>query len=565
MHRNLARRGRRNAARGLIQSVAAALVLTATMVVLTGTTATADETLGGGDTVDIAAVDRFLTRQLDAAHIPGAAIAITHDDQVVHVAGFGHDSTGAPVTADTPFRIASLTKSFTALAVMQLVDDGRLSLDDRVVDHLPRFHLADPRSADITIRQLLNQTSGMADSEIRGVGRHDPATLAEAVADLRDNGLAAAPGTQWNYHNPNFQVAARVVGVVTAQPFARYLHTHVLEPAGMTSSRTVDADNKAPGLADGHIVAYGHPFALPAPGTFDGGEGDVVSTAADMANWLVVQATDGRAPDGTRIISSRSLTRMHTPNGNGTAHGYALGWDTDGPGHVTRYEHTGNVLTYTAYQVVLPETGYGVAVLLNSGSGLMLDETGIFHGVRDIIDGTDATPAGPAEAPYSAGTIDAILAILTLAVLLLGVRGVLRARRWAARRGQDRAQLVLRSIPLLAVLATVALYPRLAGQLVGGRTVTWETAAYGSAALTAFVLTLLVATVATLTARGWQLAQRMRAASTTTGSLTGRIDGAGSDRVRSDVGQAARANQSIARSATASGASSVMKCAASST
>ena len=88
----------------------------------------------------------------------------------------------------------------------------------------------------------------------------------------------------------------------------------------------------------------------------------------------------------------------------------------------------------------------------------------------------------------------------------LGVRGVLRARRWTARHGKDRVQLVVRTIPLLAVLTTVALYPRLAGRLVGGRTVTWETAAYGSAALTGFVLTLLVAALATLTARGWHLA-----------------------------------------------------------
>ena len=100
--------------------------------------------------VDVAAVDRFLGEQIDAASIPGAAIAITHGDQVIHLAGFGHDSTGAPVTADTLFRVASLSKSFTALAVMQLVDEHRLSLDDPVVDHLPEFRIGDPRGADIT-------------------------------------------------------------------------------------------------------------------------------------------------------------------------------------------------------------------------------------------------------------------------------------------------------------------------------------------------------------------------------------------------------------------------------
>ena len=493
------------------RSLATSLALTAAAVLLTPAAATANETTttdsGGG--VDVAAVDRFLTTQLEAASIPGAAVAITHGNRVIHVAGFGHDSTGAPVTADTPFRIASLSKSFTALAVLQLVDEGRVSLDDRVIAHLPDFRLADPRGASITVRQLLDQTSGMADSVTQDSDRQ-PATLADAVAGLRNNGLAAAPGAQWNYHNPNYQVAARLVEVVSGQPFDSYLRTHVFEPTGMTSSRTVDTDDQpVPGLADGHIVAYGHAFPLSGPHTFDGGDGGVVSTAADMANWLVVQ-TNGSAPDGTRIISGRSLTQMQTPSSN-AAHGYALGWDTEGPADApTRIEHTGNLLTYTAYQAVMPDTGYGVAILLNSGSGLMLDETGIFYGVRDIVEGTGLTPSGPANTTYSATTLDTVLAILTLGLLLLGVRGVLRARRWVSRHGHSRTRVVLRTIPHLAVLVVVALFPRLAGQLVGGRTVTWETAAYGWAALTVLVLTTLVATVATLTARARHLTPRSR-------------------------------------------------------
>ena len=184
--------------------------------------------------VDVAAVDRFLGEQIDAASIPGAAVAITHGDQVVHLAGFGHDATGAPVTADTLFRTASLSKSFTALAVMQLVEEHRLRLDDPVVDHLPEFRIADPRGADITVRQLLEQTSGLADSTVDPLARQQPRSLAEAVSDLSAARLVARPGTQWNYHNPNYQVAARLVEVVAGEPFATYLGNHVFTPAGMT-------------------------------------------------------------------------------------------------------------------------------------------------------------------------------------------------------------------------------------------------------------------------------------------------------------------------------------------
>ena len=116
--------------------------------------------------IDAAAVDQFLSRELTAASIPGAALAITRGDQVLHVRGYGHDSHYVPVTDRTLFRIASLSKSFTSLAVLQLVDAGRVSLDDSVAEHLPEFRPADPRGADITVRQLLDQTSGLADREV---------------------------------------------------------------------------------------------------------------------------------------------------------------------------------------------------------------------------------------------------------------------------------------------------------------------------------------------------------------------------------------------------------------
>jgi CubicO group peptidase (beta-lactamase class C family) len=277
--------------RGLIRAV---VRLAAPLVVLSALAALVFGSRDGADpitpsTVDdapvnLAAVDRFLSEQIDAASIPGAALAITHGNQVVHVAGFGHDSTGAPVTGDTLFRVASLSKSFTALAVVQLVDEHRLRLDDPVVDHLPEFRLADPRGADITVRQLVDQTSGLADSQVHELSREQPDSLADAVVALRSARLAAAPGAQWNYHNPNYQIAARLVEVVAGEPFDAYLRDHVLRRAGMTSALTVDNDDQVvPGLGDGHVVAWGHAFAVDGPHTFEAGAGGVVASAADMA------------------------------------------------------------------------------------------------------------------------------------------------------------------------------------------------------------------------------------------------------------------------------------------
>ena len=113
---------------------------------------------------------------------------------MLHVRGYGHDSHHVPVTESTLFRIASLSKSFTSLAVLQLVDAGKLSLDDPVATHLPEFRPADPRGAGITVRQLLDQTSGLADREVPDLNRPQPTTLAEATTSLNSAHLVAAPG-----------------------------------------------------------------------------------------------------------------------------------------------------------------------------------------------------------------------------------------------------------------------------------------------------------------------------------------------------------------------------------
>ena len=102
------------------------------------------------------------------------------------------------------------------------------------------------------------------------------------------------------------------------------------------------------------------------------------------------------------------------------ADGYALGWDTDGPADApTHLQHTGNLFTYSAYEEFNPQSGYGVVVLLNAGSGLMFDQIGIFYGVRDIVDGTDLTPAGPAGTTVNATRMDTLLGLLTVPAALL--------------------------------------------------------------------------------------------------------------------------------------------------
>ena len=455
--------------------------------------------------VDLAAVDRLVSGELEASSIPGAAIAITRGTQVLHVHGYGHDADGIPITENSRFRIASLSKSFTSMAVLQLVDAGRVSLDDPVVAHLPEFRLADPRGADVTVRQLLDQTSGLADREVPDLSRRQPRTLAEAATSLRSAHLVAEPGTQFNYHNPNYQVAARLVEVVSGQPFDTYLREHVFRPAGMAASLTSDVDDTpVPGLADGHVIAYGRPIPVPVLPTFDGGAGDVVSTAADMARWLVVHANGGRTADGARLVSEASMTAMHIPSAPG---GYALGWDTDGPATApTRLEHSGNLLSFSAYQAVLPQSGYGIVLLFNSGSAFLLEQTAIFRSVLHLVEGTDGTPVRPW---VTWGAIDALLGCLTVLVLVLGARSGLTARRWVTRHARSRESIVWGLAPSLAVLGLVAAFPDIAPLLTGGRDVSWAAAVYGWPALVVALAAALLAAASTLVARCWQLSRNL--------------------------------------------------------
>ncbi len=418
----------------------------------------------------------------------------------------GTTPTTLPVTANSRFRIASLSKSFTSLAVLQLVDAGQVALDDPVVAHLPEFRLADPRGADITVRQLLDQTSGLADREVPELSRPQPSSLAEATTSLSSARLVAAPGTQFNYHNPNYRVAARLVEVLSGQTFDAYLREHVFQPARMSASlMSYTDDEPVAGLADGHVIAYGHPIPVPAPATFDAGAGGVISTAADMAHWLVVQANGGRTADGTSLVSERSMTEMHTPNAPG---GYALGWDTQGPAEApTRLEHSGNLFTFSAYHAVLPQSDYGIALLFNSGSPFLRDQTAIFRGVLHLVEDTDRTPSRPHRPTAS---LDALLGCLTVLILTLGVRGGLASRRWATRHARSRMRVGLGLLPSMAVLGLVVAFPDMVGRLAGGRDVGWVTAAHSWPALVVLVAAALIAAATTLITRSWQLSRLVR-------------------------------------------------------
>ncbi|MEV4171894.1 serine hydrolase domain-containing protein [Nonomuraea sp. NPDC049709] len=423
-----------------------------------------------------AAVDAYLRQAMESTGVPGVSVVVTRGGEVVHAAGYGHDSAGRPVTADTPMRVASVSKSFTAMAVMTLVERGRIELDRPVAAQLPGFTMADPRAARITVRQLLNQTSGLSDRTV-DIGATERATsLADYTARLAGSRLAADPGTRWEYCNVNYDLAARLVEVASGRRFGDYLRDRVFGPLGMTSSAFSD---KVVPVADGYNSLFGAWLPRPELAGFhdDSGAGGAITTAADMGKWLIAQAGDGRP-----LVGRQSLETMHRPT---KLRPYGMGWGIEDNGQLV---HSGNLFTYNAVEAVSPRTGYGFAVMTNNAT--LYDPTyDIMLGLTALSEGR--SPRGPGN---DRQLFEAVLAAIALVAAGLGVLGAVRVRRWAAKRaGRPWWRVGVRLLPALIPVAVLAAYPDLVTVLVNGRTVTWAQLTYFPAPMS---IALLVAALA---------------------------------------------------------------------
>lgn len=429
-------------------------------------------------------IDAYMTDLYETSGVPGLSVVVTRGDEVVHAAGYGHDSNGDAVTADTPFRVASVSKSFTAMAVMILAEEGAIALDEPVADQLPEFTMADPRAAEITVRQLLNQTSGFSDTTIDVVELEDAASLEDYVARLADDALATDPGTDWEYCNPNFNVAARLVEVASGQPFETFMAERVFGPLDMGHSATRD-ELIDPGLGYNNLFGLWTPRGVEPDGMLDNsGSGGVITSAADMGRWLITQ--NGEGP---QLVSEAGLAEMHTPS---AVQDYGMGWGVEPDGTLV---HSGNLMTFNAVEWIDPESGYGIAVLTN-GAGM----TDVTYTAMEAL-AAMANGEEPGK-PSGDGMIQLALAALTVVAGALGVLGVARSGRWAARRrGRPAWRIALRFIPVLLPAVVFLSYPALVSLISNGRTVTWPSVFYFAIPLTLLLLTAALAATATAIAR----------------------------------------------------------------
>ncbi|EHR49111.1 penicillin-binding protein, beta-lactamase class C [Saccharomonospora marina XMU15] len=411
-----------------------------------------------------AEVDALVEAAMEANAVPGVAVAVVRGSDVLHVRGYGTAGGDRGVSPDTPFLAASLSKSFTATAVLQLADEGRVELDAPVRRYLPGFTTADAdRSGRITVRQLLNHTSGMADTGFAERTLPQPDSVPERVASLRAARLVSDPGEEFHYFNPNYAVLARIVEVVSGRPFDEYLSTRVLDPLGMTATTSVvttgQLDERAPDRARGHVVAFGRAFGHDEPAGYLAGSGGVVTSASDMANLLRMQLDEGLF-EGRRLLSAEAVALLHTP---ASGSDYAMGWVAR-EGEPDWLEHTGVLTTAYAEQVLVPATGVGVVVLTNSNHALS-GMAGLAHRIASTVQGGQLQGGGPGLRVIG-------YSLLAVTVLAAGLRSwrLARIRRWRPGNRRSRRRLPrwtrwplwsVWTLWMLAPVAVLAALPRL--------------------------------------------------------------------------------------------------------
>lgn len=373
-------------------------------------------------------IDTFVTQQVERHHLPGLALALVAGDQVIFMKGYGKaDQSGRPVTPQTPFILASVSKPLTATAVMQLVESGRLELDAPVQRYLPEFQLADPvASRQITIRHLLLHTSGIPSTACDT--RIESSTLAEFVAELQTVPPAAPVGTQHIYCSGNYNVLGRILEVVTGQSFGEYMQENIFEPLDMQHSFTSEPEAERAGLAKGYQWFFGLPISIHHrynPSQLPSGY--MIASAEDMSHFLVAQLNAGRYAE-SQILSAESLAAMRTQGATRRAGGeYGFGWVISSFGDVPAVWHDGVNVNFHSLILMQPDPHRGVVVLMNS-FGIVSYESAykeLEQGLVRLMAGLE--PGAPGQ---SLGSLYLIINALLAISLALALLPLIRMRRW---------------------------------------------------------------------------------------------------------------------------------------
>ncbi len=325
-----------------------------------GPAAPADTTV---DPALTAKVDAIAGEVMKTGHIAAISVAVSRGDRIVVARAYGDADRTAhtAATPDTVFHIGSITKQFTAAAIMQLVEQHRIGLDDPISKYLADFPL---QGKTVTVRQLLTHTSGIYDYTDKDFFEHAAATdlsVAQLIARFAGKPFEFEPGTQWAYSNSNYVLLGAIIEQVTKQRYADYLAAQVYPKAGLIATTYCAAPpHEARGytLEDGKLVD-----AKPISMTTPYAAGALCSTATDLVRW-------SRALHAGKVVSAASYTAMTTPVrlADGTTRPYGFGLTvSELEGH-DRIAHNGGINGFVSTASLFPKDDVAVAILVSTES-----------------------------------------------------------------------------------------------------------------------------------------------------------------------------------------------------
>jgi CubicO group peptidase (beta-lactamase class C family)/D-alanyl-D-alanine dipeptidase len=365
----------------------------ATTVALGPAAGAQDSVAAQGRTATIARIlTPFIESERAAKGIPAISIAIVDGRTVAWARGFGwaDSAAGRRATASTVYRVGSVSKLFTDIGIMRLVEAGKLNLDAPVTRYLPDFHPKNPFGGAITLRQLTSHRSGLTREPPVGNYFDDSGpSLAATVASLNSTTLVYKPGTHTKYSNAGIAVLGDVLERTQGESFYPYLEHAVLQPMGLTSSAFRPTPELTPRLAEATMWTLdGRRFAAPTFQLGMGPCGSMYSTVLDLSRFAQILFAKGVAPDGARVLQAATVDSMWTPQfaPPGTNSGFGIGFNIGAlNGHRT-VGHDGAIYGFATTLLVLPDDSVGVVVtatldganavtdhVARAAAGMMLD------------------------------------------------------------------------------------------------------------------------------------------------------------------------------------------------
>jgi serine beta-lactamase-like protein LACTB len=316
----------------------------------------------------ITALEQWLTQEIETKGIPSLTIALVDDQRVVWSRGFGFADTERKTHAagDTIYRVGSVSKPVTALALMMLVEQGKIDLDAPITDYLPEFKPGNPSGKKITLRQMLSHHSGLVrESPVGNYFDTSNPPLAKMVESLNQTELVFEPEARISYSNAAVATAGYILDRTQKEAFAKYMKRVLLEPLGMTSSGYERTPAMSKRIAHAMMWTYhGREFDAPPIEMSMAPAGNLYSTADDMAKLLHFLFANGKGPKG-QLLKPATLEQMYRLQfaKDGEKTGYGIGFAVSEFEGQRRINHGGAVYGFSTEFAALPDSKLGVIVL----------------------------------------------------------------------------------------------------------------------------------------------------------------------------------------------------------